>query len=403
MFACRRATPLLISGLVRRSSTSFNSNGYGLTDEQRALGDMCEQFALKEFAPHAKKWDKEKIFPADTLRRAAELGLGGMFVRAENGGTGMSRLDGTVVFEALAGGCSSTTAYLSIHNMVAFMIDKFGTAEQHARLLPKLICAEWFSSYCLTEPGSGSDAQSLKTTARKDGDEYVLNGSKAFISGGSRADLYLVMARTAEEGITCFAIEAAKTPGMSFGAQEVKMGWNSQPTCAVFLENARVPATNVVGGLGQGFKVAMKGLDGGRLSIAACSVGAAKACYDVAREHVKVRQQFGKPLAANQSVQFRLAQMGADIHASRLVVRHAAALLDAADPNATVHCAMAKREATERGFQVCDEALQLLGGYGYLSDYPVERFQRDCRVHRILEGTNEVQLMLMARAALASD
>jgi alkylation response protein AidB-like acyl-CoA dehydrogenase len=385
---------------LARRSTSFNSNGYGLSDEQRALRDMAESFAEKEMAPHAQKWDREKLFPADTLRRAAALGFGGMFVREESGGTGLSRFEGSLVYEALAGACASTTAYISIHNMCAWMVDRFGTEQQRRRWLPRLISMEWFSSYCLTEPGSGSDAQSLRTSARREGDSYVLNGSKAFISGGGRSELYLVMAR-APEGITCFAVEAASTPGMTFGAQEHKMGWNSQPTCAVNFEDARVPADAVLGGLGQGFKVAMKGLDGGRLSIAACSVGAARACYNVARSHVQLREQFGKPLAANQTIQFRLAQMGCDIHSARLMVRHAATLLDAGDANATVHCAMAKREATDRGFKVCDEALQLLGGYGYLQDYPVERLQRDARVHRILEGTNEVQLMILSRAALA--
>jgi len=387
------------------TATAFNDNRYGLTPEQIQLAEQCELFAENEFKPFAAKWDAEKIFPEEALRKAAGLGLGGMFVSEENGGSNLTRFDGSVVFEALAKGCTSTTAYLSIHNMCAWMVSEFGTPEQRERFLPKLVSMDWFASYCLTEPSSGSDAGSLRTTAKKTSSgDYVLNGTKAFISGGSRSDLYLIMARTGSQesgpkGVTCFAVEAG-TPGLSFGAQEKKLGWNSQPTCMVIMEDMVIPEKNRIGKEGEGFKLAMKGLDGGRLSIAACSIGAAKACYDAALEHVKVREQFGKPLASNQTVQFKLADMGTSIHLSRLVLRHAAGLLDAKDPNATVHCAMAKKVATDLCFDVCDASMQLFGGYGYLKDYPIERFLRDARVHRILEGTNEVQQMIMARDAL---
>jgi alkylation response protein AidB-like acyl-CoA dehydrogenase len=389
---------------LRCFSTSFNDNRYGLSEEQSQLADMCEQFSTKELKPHAAKWDEQKIFPVEALRKAAGLGLGGMFVSEQNGGSGFSRFDGSLVFEELSKGCTSTTAYLSIHNMCAWMVSEFGTEDQRKRYLPQLISMDWFASYCLTEPSSGSDAGSLRTTAKKRGSEYVLNGTKAFISGGSTSNLYLIMARTGTQesgpkGVTCFAVEAG-TKGLSFGAQEKKLGWNTQPTCMVILEDAVIPEANRIGQEGEGFKVAMKGLDGGRLSIAACSIGAAKACYDAAVEHVKVRQQFGKPLSTFQNVQFKIADMGANIHLSRLAVRHAATLLDAKDPNATVYCAMAKKTATELCFDVCDQALQLFGGYGYLKDYPIERYLRDARVHRILEGTNEVQQMIMSRDAL---
>ena len=399
-------TPTTTTRRPLSTATSFNDNGYHLTESQLALKDVAEKFAAKEFEPHAAAWDRNKTFPREALRKAAEIGFAGMFVANEElGGSGLSRLDGTVVFEALAAKDTSTTAYLSIHNMVAYMLDQFGSDEQKSRFLPKLCTMEHFASYCLTEPSAGSDAGSLRTTAKKDGDSYVLRGSKAFISGGSASDIYVVMARTGTQqegprGISCFVVEAKDCPGLSFGAQEKKLGWNSQPTCAVIFDDVRVPAANRLGKEGEGFKIAMKGLDGGRVSIATCSVGAAKACYDLARDHVKKREQFGKPLAANQSVQFRLADMGLKIHTSRLLVRHAAALLDAKDANATVHCAMAKKGATEACWDVCDQALQLFGGYGYLNDYPIERFLRDARVHRILEGTNEVQDILMARAAL---
>jgi alkylation response protein AidB-like acyl-CoA dehydrogenase len=399
------------SRLVARSAnrrrgfaTSFNENRYGLNEEQVQLADQCDQFAEKEFKPHAAKWDEHKIFPVEALRKAASLGLGGMFVPEEHGGSNLSRFEGSIVYEALAKGCTSTTAYLSIHNMCAWMVSSFGNDDQRKRFLPQLISMDWFASYCLTEPSSGSDAGSLRTTAKKKGNEYVLNGTKAFISGGSASNIYLIMARSGTQdsgpkGVTCFAVEAG-TKGLSFGAQEKKLGWNSQPTCMVILEDAVIPESNRFGQEGEGFKLAMKGLDGGRLAIGACSIGAAKACYDASLDHVKVRSQFGKPLAANQSIQFKLADMGTSIHLSRLAVRHAANLLDAKDPNATVHCAMAKKVATDMCFEVCDSAMQLFGGYGYLKDYPIERFMRDARVHRILEGTNEVQQMIMARDAL---
>mmetsp|Transcript_9895 Transcript_9895/g.12835 ORF Transcript_9895/g.12835 Transcript_9895/m.12835 type:complete len:422 (+) Transcript_9895:42-1307(+) len=379
-----------------------NGNSYGLNGEQLQLKEMCENFAEKELKPFAQDWDREKIFPEETLKKAAELGLGGVFVGTESGGTGLSRLEGSVVFEALAGGCTSTTAYLTIHNMCCWMIDTFGNEEQKSRLLPTLISMNKFSSYCLTEPGSGSDASSLKTRAVRDGDHYVLNGSKAFISGGGRSDVYVVMVRTGEEGprgISCLAVEA-DTLGLSFGANERKLGWNSQPTAAVMFEDCRVPIANRIGDEGMGFKIAMQGLDGGRLSIGTCSIGAGKACYDLAREYVTVREQFGAPLANNQTIQFKLADMATKLHTARLMVRQAATMLDNKDPNATAFCAMAKRVATDAGFEVCNDALQLHGGYGYLQDYPIERYLRDARVHQILEGTNEIMRLIIGRSIL---
>lgn len=360
---------VMIASLARRTrprwsqrwvSTGFNSNQYGLSSEQIQLVEMCENFSKKELLPHASEWDRDKVFPEETLRKLAELGLGGMFVSEPKGGAGFSRFDGSLVFEALAQGCTSTTAYLSIHNMCGWMVSEFGSPVLQDKYLNNLMSCEWFSSYCLTEPGSGSDAASLSTTAKRvDGGTFILNGSKAFISGGSRSDVYLVMARTGgpgPKGISCFLVDA-DTPGLSFGKQEDKLGWNSQPTCAVIFEDVQVSSEQMLGEEGHGFKYAMQGLDGGRLSIAACSIGAAQACYLTALEHTKIREQFGKRLIDNQSMQFSLVDMGTKIHLSRLAVRHAASLLDAKDPNSTVHCALAKKVATDYCFQVCDEAL----------------------------------------------
>jgi alkylation response protein AidB-like acyl-CoA dehydrogenase len=399
----------------------------GLSDEQKEFQRVALDFADKQMKPHAEHWDEKKVFPLDCLREAAALGFGGVYVRDDVGGTGLSRLDASVIFEALSTGCTSTTAYLTIHNMCAWMIDTFGTEAQRQQFLPKLVTMEHCASYCLTEPGSGSDASSLQTRAVKRGNEYVLNGSKAFISGGSTSDVYVVMTRTGGEGpkgISAFLVEKVcfcvyscvdpqlsiltfyfsleqGTPGLSFGKQERKLGWNSQPTCIVSFEDCVVPAANLLGGVeGQGFKFAMKGLDGGRINIAACSVGGAQACLDAAKSHVKVRKQFGAPLADLQSVQFKIADMGTELTAARLMVRQAATLLDAKSPLATTHCAMAKRFATDASFQVANEALQLHGGYGYLRDYPIERFVRDLRVHQILEGTNEIMRVIASRAML---
>mmetsp|Transcript_38230 Transcript_38230/g.96179 ORF Transcript_38230/g.96179 Transcript_38230/m.96179 type:complete len:331 (-) Transcript_38230:1016-2008(-) len=330
------------------------------------------------------------------------MGFASIYCKDEFG-TGLSRLDAAVIFESLATGCPSTTAYLSIHNMCAWMIDTYGSQELRERLLPGLASMDKFASYCLTEPNAGSDAASLTTSAKRQADEYVLNGSKAFISGGGSSDVYVIMCRTGDStsprGISCLVVEK-DTPGLSFGALEDKLGWNSQPTRAVILEDCRVPVSNLVGEEGQGFSIAMSGLDGGRVNIAACSLGGALATLQAAREHVTVREQFGRPLSAFQNTQFVIADMAEKLMASRLMVREAAQSIDRNDPHKTVRCAMAKRFATEHCFQICDQSLQLFGGYGYLKDYPIERYLRDLRVHRILEGTNEVMRMIASRHLL---
>ena len=392
------------AGSCRRTAVTVASRTLGLSEDQLAFQEMADDFGQEQLAPHAEEWDQHKIFPKDVLREAAALGFGGIFVDPEHGGTGLQRLDGVVIFEALARGCTATTSYLTIHNMCGWMIDTFGNDEQKARWLPDLCTLERFTSYCLTEPNSGSDAASLRTTAVRDGDDFVLNGSKAFISGASQTDLLLVMARTGEQedgasGVTCFAVDA-ETPGLSYGAQERKMGWNCQPTAAVIMEDCRVPAANMLGEEGQGFKLAMAGLDGGRLSIGSCSIGAAQASFEKAVEHLKDRKQFGKPLAANQALQFKLADMAAQLHTGRSIVRQAAAAMDENHPDKTPLCAMAKRVSTDAGFEVCNDALQLFGGYGYLADYGVERNLRDVRVMQILEGTNEIMRTILARDIL---
>ncbi len=375
---------------------------FELSEEQRAFRDTAREFAANEMAPHAARWDEEKVFPEDTLRKAAALGFAGIYLGDDVGGAGLSRLDAAVIFEELAAGCTSTAAYISIHNMAAWMIDRFGSGEQRHRFLPRLTSMEHFASYCLTEPGAGSDAAALKTRAERDGDAYVLNGSKAFISGAGRSDVYVVMCRTGgagPKGISTLVVPR-DTPGMSFGKQEIKLGWNSQPTAMVIFEGARVPVANRLGEEGEGFKIAMMGLDGGRINISACSIGAARACMEAAREHILSREQFGKPLAEFQALRFRLADMATELEAARLMVHHAAAKLDRGDPEATLHCAMAKRFATDAGFSVCNAALQLHGGYGYIRDYPIERYLRDVRVHQILEGTNEIMRLVIARRLL---
>ncbi|MBV9376659.1 MAG: acyl-CoA dehydrogenase family protein [Alphaproteobacteria bacterium] len=375
---------------------------FELSDEQRAFAETTRAFAREEWLPHAPGWDEREEFPVAALRRAAELGFAGIYVGEEFSGSGLGRLDATIIFEELAAACVSTAAYLSIHNMAAWMIDRFGTREQRARLLPKLTTMAHFASYCLTEPGSGSDAAALAARAVRDGDEYVLNGTKAFISGGSVSDIYVTMVRTGGAGpgdISCFVVEK-DAPGLSFGKKERKLGWNTQPTAMVIFEDCRVPVANRLGEEGEGFKIAMAGLDGGRLNISACSLGGARACFDATRDHLLERRQFGQPLADFQALRFKLADMATELDAARLMVRRGAASLDAGDPEATMHCAMAKRLATDAGFHICNEALQLFGGYGYLKDFPIERYLRDVRVHQILEGTNEIMRVIIARRLL---
>ena len=374
-----------------------------LDDEQAAFRDAARRFAAAEMAPNAAAWDEENIFPVDALRRAAALGFAAIRCREAHGGSGLGCVEAAVVFEELAAACPSTAAWLSIHNMAAWMVDAWGDDAQRARWLPRLATMELLAAYCLTEPGAGSDAAALATRARRDGGDYVLNGAKAFISGAGSADLYLCMARTGgpgPAGISCFAVER-DSPGLSFGRQERKLGWRSQPTAAVTFEDCRVPAENRIGAEGEGFKIAMAGLDGGRLNIAACSVGGARAALEAARDHLRTRTQFGRKLADFQALQFRLADMATELAAARALLREAAAKLDAGAPDATAACAMAKRFATDAGFRICDEALQLHGGYGYLRDYPLERILRDLRVHRILEGTNEIMRVIVARRLLA--
>ena len=376
---------------------------FALTDDQRAFRDAAAQFARERMAPFAAQWDAEHVFPEDTLREAAALGFAALYVREDVGGSALSRLDAAIVFEELSAACPSTAAYVSIHNMVAWMIDAYGSAEQRQRFLPDLAAMNAFASYCLTEPGAGSDAASLTTKARAVDGGYRLTGTKAFISGGGRSDLYLVMARTGgdgADGISAFLVPA-NTPGLAFGAQERKLGWHSQPTAQVILDDAFVPAQNRLGAAGQGFRMAMAGLDGGRVNIAACSLGPARACLEAALTHLRERRQFGRPLADFQALQFKLADMQTDLEAARLMVHKAAWLLDRGDATATRQCAMAKRYATDAGFEVCNQALQLFGGYGYLMDYPIERFLRDVRVHQILEGTNEIMRLIVARKLLA--
>src|SRR5690242_18414155 len=375
---------------------------FDLSEEQHAFEATARQFARDEWLPYAPGWDEREEFPEAALRSAAALGFAGIYVKDEFGGSGLRRLDATVIFEELAAACVSTAAYLSIHNMAAWMIDRFGTREQRARLLPQLMTMQHFASYCLTEPGSGSDAAALATRATRDGDDYVLNGTKAFISGGGVSDVYVSMVRTGgagSKGISCLVVEK-DTPGLSFGKQEKKLGWNTQPTAMVIFEDCRVPVANRLGAEGDGFKIAMMGLDGGRLNIGACSLGGGRAAMAAARDHMLERRQFGRRLADFQALQFKLADMATELDAARLMLRRAAASLDAGLPDATLHCAMAKRLATDAGFRVVNEALQLHGGYGYLKEFGIERYLRDVRVHQILEGTNEIMRVIIARRLL---
>jgi hypothetical protein len=372
---------------------------FELNEDQRAVEAASRRFAAEKLAPFAARWDEEAYFPVEVMREAAKLGFAGIYVKGDVGGSEMTRLDAAIIFEELSAGCTSTAAFLSIHNMASWMIDRFGNDAQRHRFLPKLATMEHIASYCLTEPGSGSDAAALKTRATRDGDSYVLNGSKAFISGAGTSDIYVCMVRTGEDGpkgISCLVVENG-TPGLSFGKKERKLGWNSQPTAQVLFDNCRVPASNRIGGEGGGFRIAMMGLDGGRINIGACSIGTARAALEEAKAYVHDRKQFGRPISEFQATQFKLADMATELEAARLMIRNAAAALDRRDPRATMLCAMAKRFASDAGFNLANDALQLHGGYGYLKDFPAERHVRDLRVHQILEGTNEIMRVIVAR------
>jgi alkylation response protein AidB-like acyl-CoA dehydrogenase len=376
-----------------------------LNEEQAAIQETALAFAQERIAPFAAEWDEKCHFPVDVIREVAALGMATIYVPEAKGGSGLSRLDGALIMEALAYGCPAISGYVSIHNMVAWMVASYASDAQVAAWMPKLASMQWLSSYCLTEPGAGSDAAALKTSARLSGDHYVLNGSKQFISGAGASDFYFVFARTSEEGargISAFAV-MKDTPGLSFGANEKKMGWNAQPTRQVIFDNCKVPVANLVGEPGRGFRFAMSGLDGGRINIAACSVGAAWMALDKARGYMLERGAFGRPLADFQALQFKIADMATDLEAARLLTYRAAEALDRADPQASMYSAMAKRLATDFGFQVCNEALQIHGGYGYLKDYGIEKLVRDLRVHQILEGTNEIMRVVISRKLLGGN
>jgi alkylation response protein AidB-like acyl-CoA dehydrogenase len=377
---------------------------FTLSEEQRAFQSTARQFARERMMPQARDWDENETFPVEALRQAAALGFGGIYVKDDVGGSALSRLDAALIFEELAQGCTSTAAYISIHNMAAWMIDAFGGPAQRQKFLPKLCTMAHFASYCLTEPDSGSDAASLKTKAVRDGEHYVLNGAKAFISGGGVSDIYVVMARTGEagpRGISCIVVEKG-APGLSFGAREKKLGWKSQPTAMVNFENCQVPAANLIGREGDGFKIAMAGLDGGRINIGACSLGGAQFCLDRTVAYMKERKQFGTRLADFQALQFKIADYATEIEAARLLLHRAAIAVGASEPGATRLAAQAKRLATDTGFDVVNGCLQLHGGYGYLRDHPIERVLRDVRVHQILEGTNEIMRVIIARQMLGN-
>jgi len=375
---------------------------FQLTEDQLAIQDLARRFTADRIAPNAAKWDQEHIFPANIIREAAELGFAALYVSEENGGIGLGRLEAALVMEAMAYGCPSTSAFISIHNMASWMLDRFGSADVQNKYLAKLTCMEWMAGYALTEPGSGSDAASLTTRAEMQGDCYVVSGTKQFISGAGASDLYLTMARTGGEGpagISCLAIEKGMM-GVSFGAPERKLGWHSQPTATLILDQVRVPAENLVGAEGEGFRIAMMGLDGGRLNIGACSLGGAQRCLDEALRYTKERRQFGRTIADFQNTQFTLADMATELEAARALLYLAAAKVTDGAPDRTRFAAMAKRLATDTGSAVADRALQLHGGYGYLMDYPVERFWRDLRVHSILEGTNQIMRLIVGRDLL---
>jgi len=375
---------------------------FNLNEDQQAFADVAAQFARQALAPHAAQWDKDHTFPVDTLRQAGELGFCGLYTPEDDGGLGLSRLDASIIFEQLAMGCTATTAMLTIHNMATWMLASYGQASVKEAWLSDLVSGNKLTSYCLTEPGAGSDAASLITKAERQGEQYVLSGSKVFISGAGSTDLLIVMARTANngaKGISAFAVPA-DAAGISYGKPEEKMGWNAQPTRMITFDNVSIPASHLLGEEGQGFTFAMKGLDGGRINIATCSIGTAQQALNTARDYMHERQQFGKPLAAFQALQFKLADMATELVAARQLVRLAAFKLDEQDPQATAYCAMAKRFATDVGFTVCNEALQIHGGYGYIKEYPLERHVRDVRVHQILEGTNEIMRLIISRSVL---
>jgi alkylation response protein AidB-like acyl-CoA dehydrogenase len=375
---------------------------FDLTDDQRQIQEMAQAFTAAEITPNAGEWDEKHIFPRDTIQKAAELGFGAIYVSEEGGGIGLGRLESALIFEAMSYGCPSTSAFISIHNMAAWMIDRFGSDTVKAKYLPSMIAMERLGSYCLTEPASGSDAAALKTRAVRDGDHYVVSGSKAFISGGGENEIYVTMVRTGEDGpkgISALVIEK-DMPGVSFGAQERKLGWHSQPTAQVNFDEVRVPVENRVGGEGEGFRIAMMGLDGGRLNIGACSLGGAQRCLDESVAYTKERKQFGQAVSDFQNTQFMLADMATELEAARALLYLAAVKVTNNAPDKTRFAAMAKRLATDMGSAVADRALQLHGGYGYLMDYPIERFWRDLRVHSILEGTNQVMRMITAREML---
>jgi alkylation response protein AidB-like acyl-CoA dehydrogenase len=372
---------------------------FSLSEDQLAIQEMAHSFATDRLAPYAAQWDQDAYFPVEALREMAALGFAGIYISEDVGGSGLSRLDASIIFEALSSGCTSTAAFMTIHNMASWMIDKFGNEAQRQEWLPSLTSMENIASYCLTEPGSGSDAAAMRSRAVRDGDDYILNGSKAFISGAGVSDVYVAMVRTSDDGpkgVSCFIIPKG-SKGLSFGAHEKKMGWSNQPTAQVMFDDLRLPKENRIGEEGEGFKFAMMGLDGGRLNIAACSLGTAQKAFDKAMDYAKDRKQFGKAIVDFQATQFKLADMATSLETARLILRQAAVKVDDGAPDKTKFAAMAKRYVTDAGFEVANEALQIHGGYGYLKDYEVERMVRDLRVHQILEGTNEIMRVIIAR------
>ncbi len=376
---------------------------FNLSEDQQMFAEMASQFAQAEFAPHAAKWDSEHIFPKDVIAKAGELGFCGLYSPEDAGGLGLSRLDSSIIFEQLAMGCTATTAMITIHNMATWMVATWGTEEVKAQWCEGLVSGQQLASYCLTEPGAGSDAAALRTSCKKDGDEYVINGSKVFISGAGETDVLIAMVRTGgpgAKGISAVVIPA-NSAGVIYGKAEEKLGWNAQPTRQITFEDVRIPVANLLGSEGEGFAIAMKGLDGGRINIATCSIGTAQQALNTAMTYMKEREQFGKPIAAFQGMQFKLADMATELVAARQLVRLAAFKLDNNDPEKTAYCAMAKQFATDVGFKVCDAALQIHGGYGYIKEYPLERHFRDVRVHQILEGTNEIMRLIVSRRLLA--
>ena len=378
---------------------------FALTEEQAAIQETALTFAKERIAPHAAEWDETSHFPVDVIRETAALGMATIYVPEDKGGSGLSRMDGALIMEALAYGCPAISGYISIHNMVAWMVAKYASDAQIKAWMPKLASMEWLSSYCLTEPGAGSDAAALATTAKRSGTSYILDGSKQFISGAGATDFYFVFARTGDagaNGVSAFAV-MKDAPGLSFGALEKKMGWNAQPTRQVIFDNCKVPAANLIGEEGRGFRFAMSGLDGGRINIGACSLGAAWSALDKARAYMLERKAFGRTISDFQALQFKLADMATELEASRLMIYRAADAIDRADPQASMYSAMGKRLATDLGFKVCNEALQIHGGYGYLKDYGLEKLVRDLRVHQILEGTNEIMRVVISRKLLGGN